>query len=187
MSGIDWSKAPEWATRYCIVGVTSSPVWANENQYEYLGGYQKGHIFEIGIDGFPESRLVTIEQRPSNWTGTGLPPVGIECEANMPPNAMRKEYEWRRVKVVHSGIPGAEREVLVYDLENTYPAWVDEFRPLRTPEQIAAEERQKSIEKMISSIHPGIRQVAIVNSAYGYLKEACADLHDAGYRKTEAP
>ena len=64
------------------------------------------------------------------WNGEGLPPVGTICQAKVPRSIAG--WEWRRVKVVESGIPGAEKEVLVYDLETTIPAWTDEFRPLRT-------------------------------------------------------
>lgn len=62
------------------------------------------------------------------WDGKGLPPVGTECEALMPCNT-GELWEWRKVKVVVSGIKGAENECLVYDIENTRPSWVDEFRP----------------------------------------------------------
>lgn len=64
------------------------------------------------------------------WNGEGLPPVGTICQAKVPRSITG--WEWRKVKVVESGIPGAEKEVLVYDLETTLPAWTDEFRPLRT-------------------------------------------------------
>ena len=64
------------------------------------------------------------------WNGDGLPPVGTICEAKVPRSITG--WEWREVKVVESGIPGAEKEVLVYDLETTFPSWTDEFRPLRT-------------------------------------------------------
>ena len=64
------------------------------------------------------------------WDGDGLPPVGTICEAKVQHSITG--WEWREVKVVESGIPGAEKEVLVYDLETTFPSWADEFRPLRT-------------------------------------------------------
>lgn len=78
------------------------------------------------------------------WNGDGLPPVGIICQAKVPRSVTG--WEWRKVKVVESGIPGAEKEVLVYDLETTLPAWTDEFRPLRT-------EAEKAREKLAASLH----------------------------------
>lgn len=77
----------------------------------------------------PPPLAIGFDSAPA-WVGVGNPPVGIECEANMPPRGERTEYTWRRVKVAHGGIPGAEREVLVFDVEDTMPAWVDEFRPI---------------------------------------------------------
>lgn len=78
------------------------------------------------------------------WNGKGLPPVGTICQAKVPRSITG--WEWRRVKVVESGIPGAEKEVLVYDLETTIPSWADEFRPLRT-------EAEKAHEKLAASLH----------------------------------
>lgn len=78
------------------------------------------------------------------WNGDGLPPVGTICEAKVPRSITG--WEWRKVKVVEPGIPGAEKEVLVYDLETTLPAWTDEFRPLRT-------EAEKAREKLAASLH----------------------------------
>lgn len=82
------------------------------------------------------------------WNGDGLPPVGTICEALMPAldNTL---WHWRTVKVVESGAPGAEKEVLAYDIENTKPAWTDEFRPLRTE---ADKKRDEAIKGMASVI-----------------------------------
>lgn len=79
------------------------------------------------------------------WNGEGLPPVGTICQAKVPRSITG--WEWRKVKVVESGIPGAEKEVLVYDLETTIPAWTDEFRPLRTEAEKARELAVESITK----------------------------------------
>lgn len=77
------------------------------------------------------------------WSGEGLPPVGTICEAKVPRSITG--WEWREVKVVESGIHGAEKEVLVYDLETTFPSWADEFRPLRTE---AERKRDSAVEAM---------------------------------------
>ncbi|AUA83935.1 hypothetical protein CWI23_23505 [Pseudomonas aeruginosa] len=113
------------------------------------------------------------------WDGQGLPPVGAEVEANFPvTDTTGTHYHWRRVIVAVAGIPGAERECLVYDAENTKPAWVDELRPIRTPEQIAAEEREKAINQMISD-------AGYVDPKIGTFV-AMGNLYDAGYRRQES-
>ncbi|QLG95304.1 hypothetical protein HZF02_26685 [Pseudomonas yamanorum] len=114
---------------------------------------------------------------PPPWTGEGLPPVGIEIEAFMMRN-MHDTYEWRRAKVVHGGIPGSEREILVFDLESTAPAWVDEFRPIRTPEQIAFEARDNAVKEMLAVWNAGFE---------GHVKDGLYALYDANYRKQVAP
>lgn len=123
-------------------------------------------------------------QKP--WNGEGLPPVGTVCEAKMPPGLSREVtlgWEWRKVEVVKSGMDGAENECLVFDLETTRPAWVDEFRPTRTPEQIAAEERKEQKQKWCRDtlfecgyLHPSLELSLLAQSMY-----------DKGYRKQSAP
>lgn len=83
------------------------------------------------------------------WNGDGLPPVGIICEAKVPRSITG--WEWREVKVVESGIHGAEKEVLVYDLETTFPSWTDEFRPLRTEAERKREAAAKEMARHANS------------------------------------
>ena len=80
------------------------------------------------------------------WNGEGLPPVGTICQAKVKRSIAG--WEWRRVKVVESGIHGAEKEALVYDLETTIPAWADEFRPLRTEAEKARDDAKKAISEL---------------------------------------
>jgi hypothetical protein len=54
-----------------------------------------------------------------------------------------------------------------------------DFRPIRTPEQIAAEEREKAIDAM-NKLVGDIEKIPT-------WRDALAALYDAGYRKTEAP
>lgn len=90
------------------------------------------------------------------WDGEGLPPVGTICEAKVPRSITG--WEWRKVKVVESGIPGAEKEVLVYDLETTFPSWTDEFRPLRTEAEKA---RELAVEDITNSMGAfGVKSVS---------------------------
>ena len=169
---IDWSKAPE-----------GFPLWlegTNEEHRKHSGWYRDaGQVYEGAYSGqwraCREGQFFTVHRNPgpSNWTGEGMPPVGIEIEANMPPRGYRESHEWRRVKVVHGALPDSPGEVLVFDVEETRPAWVDEFRPVRTPEQIAAEERKRVTDE-IQDICGGAE-----NRGTPYFEA----LYDAGYRK----
>lgn len=92
------------------------------------------------------------------WNGEGLPPVGTICQAKVPRSITG--WEWRRVKVVESGITGAEKEVLVYDLETTIPAWTDEFRPLRTEAERAREVAETAMRTCLAGTGAGITPMA---------------------------
>ena len=88
-------------------------------------GYRKENVKKEEYEAALEA------SKQPEWSGEGLPPVGCECEAKMPmPDSL--SWCWRRVKVVISGMVKAENECLVYDVETTRPAWVYEFRPIRT-------------------------------------------------------
>ena len=95
------------------------------------------------------------------WNGEGLPPVGCECEAKIP---VKNVWGWRRVKVVHTGNPASEKEALVFDVESTYPAWVDEFRPIRTEAERKREEVLADLAESLGHAHGLFDLLAIYNS-----------------------
>ncbi|AZE53446.1 hypothetical protein C4K03_1275 [Pseudomonas synxantha] len=175
----DWSKAPEGATHHC----SARSAWFKQDENDiWLAWQAYGRMHGQPLIGWcfchaPDGSSVTARA----WTGEGLPPVGIEIEAFMMRN-MHDTYEWRRAKVVHGGIPGSEREILVFDLESTSPAWVDEFRPIRTPEQIAEQVRSDAIREMIS-----VWKVAPTGSEYNFAHDRAAQLYDANFRKQPSP
>lgn len=69
------------------------------------------------------------------WTGEGLPPVGMVCECHLP-GELTNNYSWVEAKVIwHNG----PTECAVVRSTSKL-AWCDEFRPIRTPEQIVAEQ-----------------------------------------------
>lgn len=57
------------------------------------------------------------------------------------------------------------------------------FRPVRTPEQIAAEERADAIDKMVEFF---VNYYGNPKGSEQYLL-ICRSLHDAGYRKQVKP
>lgn len=107
------------------------------------------------------------------WNGEGLPPVGTVCEVL---NSNLGNPEWERCTILYSG-----KHRIVYDSESCEErtAFIDSlsFRPIRTPEQIAAEECDKAVKAMLAEFaHTGS-----LTSHY----EVCEVLHKAGYRKFE--
>lgn len=108
------------------------------------------------------------------WGGEGLPPVGTVCELRA------RGGGWGKAEIKYHG-----RAICVWlwlrddgNIEQVEHALCPdhmEFRPIRTPEQIAAEERKEAISKML-------RYAAITGESY---RDVCGKLYDAGYRKFE--
>lgn len=117
-----------------------------------------------------------------DWDGSGLPPVGCQCEID--PTVEHHEYYARHAGrqaliVAHDvgryGDPIAVYRVVADDGYNEYHGLTsgkNNFRPIRTPEQIAAEEREKAVVEM-KRVWSGSE-----NSPF-------YALYDAGYRKQE--
>lgn len=171
----DFEGAPEWATQ-CVwtdKGGDSFLYWLNQKTKTIYSPFWHMEPScwneEYGLRNYikAERRQITAQ----SWDGSGLPPVGCECEALIPHGA---GCLWRKVKVICSGDEfKASGELIVIDLENTHLHWTDEFRPLRNKEQIDREDAINEMARIMSG-HPTITH------------EAIADLiFDAGYRKTK--
>lgn len=171
----NWSKAPEGATHHC----SARNAWFKQDENDMWLIWQAYVRFDskplIGwcFCHAPDGSDVTTKA----WTGEGLPPVGIEIEVMMP-GLGNTTYFWQRAKVVHSALPDSPGEILVFSLETSRPAWADEFRPVRTPEQIAFEARDNAVKEMLSVWNSGFE---------GHVKDGLYALYDANYRKQTAP
>lgn len=146
MSGIDWNKAgkgfdfhfkgkaaKDAGDFYCI-----SPL--NDRFVSEAGSY----ILFRDIKNLPG--LLEISMRPddSTWTGSGLPPVGTVCECHLR-GGLTNKYSWVEARVIWHNGP-TECAVI---RSTSRLAWCDEFRPIRTQEQIAAEEREEAIKQFM--------------------------------------
>lgn len=189
---VDFSKAPDWATGHglMVTGFGIEEVWFDSNQYLPVHGDPRFGPYPYG-GGDGEHRHNSTRKairfhtlKPEPWTGKGLPPVGIEIEAFMRRN-MHDDYAWHRAKVVHGALPDSPGEVLVFGLETTSPAWVDEFRPIRTPEQIAEEARIAELNLMVGAIkdYPAGRHGVDHLTQLRIHEEVCIDLYGAGWRR----
>lgn len=108
------------------------------------------------------------------WDGVGLPPVGTECEIN------HTKMGWVRCEIIarkHMSDGGKTHAIAWIDGDTLDQSQGIRFRPIRTAEQIAAEERYAEIESLRVLLS----------------KVACDDYHaavavfDAGYRKQVQP
>lgn len=112
------------------------------------------------------------------WTGAGLPPVGAVCEANI--TAMfRSEGVWDRAEVIAHTKIGVTNMAVVNSGSSIGWGAAHQFRPIRTPEQIAAEEKGRAVTDMLCIVSGSdLKGRGVINQL-----EA---LYDAGYRK-QAP
>lgn len=121
-----------------------------------------------------DEQIAEIPRQPV-WSGDGLPPVGTVCVA------WYQGHNQGVVEVRHSG-----DFMVLWNVarkhEQCSAAKDYSFRPIRTPEQIAAEERDKTYRGMIDDL-------AAVMGISNIDQRECDVLHalvDAGYRKVEA-
>jgi hypothetical protein len=177
MSGIDWSKAPEWADRVIVGRMSSSKYWACDDRRQSIKSVYTYHN-NIHLD----DKWLVSEWRPSPaWNGDGLPPVGVKCEFE-PHNdvwgfstlevgectviAYHSDFVW--LDLGEPGIPVATRVDKI------------DFRPIRTPEKIAADERNKECDRMYGVILDNVPEDRRKNGS-----DIVEALYDAGLRFPE--
>lgn len=163
MNEIDWSKAPEGADKYNTY-----------NKLFYKGAQPDLQVFTHGQ--WKRSVLVKSDERfvcrptAPPWSGEGLPPVGAVCEAKW------GRTGWSRCVVfAHKPNANGGTDVLVdVDGDWTFFDKPSMFRPIRTPEQIAADEREAAIDEMLAATPAPGSDISL---------RVCEKLYDAGYRK----
>lgn len=187
---IDWSKAPEGAT-HAYLKKDGSPIHSHWVKVIGRDRYFVAPLDHNGEgwrkDACPVDLDECIAKPPKIWNGEGLPPVGTICQFFVDED---DETEWHealrsgmKVEVIahFTGAGGSTIAAFFFEYGGRGNRQVEQavaecFRPLPTPEQIAAEEREAAINGMLC-------YDALGNSRRG-LAEA---LYDAGYRKQEAP
>ena len=189
MSDIDWSEAPadaEYAGT--CTGDQEQVFYKNvrENSYDFIYLYEA--TWDTN-DGRPHCQPLI--PRPVNnleWSGEGLPPIGEVCESMWNESA----GEWLKVKVFgvneHSQpIFRWEEGPKKYEYQASPASGFhgrSYFRPIKTPEQMAAEARQLAIDEMVNEMRKARydrpkTDIAPVDMASHY----AAGLYDAGYRR----
>lgn len=164
MNTIDWSKAPK-GFDFHIQWESGENFFYQDEGHKYT---RKGGRYAFKHD--VESMGAVVTRRP--WSGEGLPPVGTVCEIR---NAAAGT-DWADATIVF-----ASRNVVVWNWVGepsinglcTAYAHAVEIRPVRTPEQIAAEEKESAITEMLSHFPRMDYDLA-------------CDLYEARYRKQEA-
>lgn len=167
-SKIDWSKAPEWATH------ALEKLHEPDRNLVYWSFFVDGEhrVEPNGLWYHPDGYRI-IQSRPTNqsWYGEGLPPVGVVCEVKL-------QEEWILCEIIaHFQQPQAmvaAFTVAQFHGGKKLDSKIAEcFRPIRTPEQIAADEREAAINDLENLI-----------CAFASHRDAAIHIYDVeGYRK----
>ena len=166
MNEIDWSKAPEGATHY-------NPTrfgWYKVGSHE--PSFWDGRVWAPAL--YWDDRKHNCIQRPTtpSWSGEGLPPVGVVCEVKL-------QEEWRLCEIIAhfqqpQAIVAAFTVAQFHGGKKLDSKIAECFRPIRTPEQIAADEREAAIDEMLAATPAPGSDISL---------RVCEKLYDAGYRK----
>lgn len=165
------SKIPEGATHknaYGFFRKLKDGIW-----YSYADG-----DWIRFIDAESET-YIPIKAEPE-WTGEGLPPIGMVCEYNARGNGRGdplfvsvevKYVSDQSIVIMCIGVPeGENKENIGVELSLMVGVQLTgKFRPIKTPEQIAAEKRDAAIKEM----------QRLVGSCNTF---PFAELYDYGYR-----
>ncbi len=165
---IDWNRAPEGATHWEPNGKVFREGWMKKegNKWSYWVEGRKVWVSQTPACSVSAEREATFEARPQEtWNGQGLPPVGlmVEWKAGL-------DHDWQRVTVL--AYANGDAWFQPEDGSSFIVGNPANFRRIRTPEQIAAEEREKAIEEMCFA-----EETLTVKQAKA--------LYDAGYRRQE--
>lgn len=167
---IDWSKAPEWA-RVLLQNRLDEHCTAWAEAYEEGSRFFREDL-QITGDHLKINTWNVLATRPAAWSGEGRPPVGLPVEW-----FSDSQTGWQEIVVL--AYHGDDSWIRPKGKESMIVGNIANFRPIRTAEQIAAEERDKAITAMWLCVHEETPQHTPL------LMRAYADLYDAGYRRIE--
>ncbi|MEI0850014.1 hypothetical protein [Pseudomonas aeruginosa] len=175
---IDWSKAPEGATHWEPRGTVFGKGWMKKEGNDWFFWSENSNRWFQGklSCNVSAEREATFEARPKEaWDGQGLPPAGTVCEYK---HMIWPEYRPCEIRYI------SEESLVAYDdaQEQLYRTCDMLFRPIRTPEQIAAEEREKAVQEMLA-----LDEYPHGQDRGGMMSRAdfCRVLYEAGYRRQE--
>ena len=184
---VNWSKKPEGATHYCADWHCESTdgiryyKYAN-GQWSYWGeGFEANQWVESKSPCKPVTP-VPIEKQVAHWTGEGLPPVGSMVIIDRMDLIIWQDAEQfigPDVKVLANYKAGEEDMIVVEspDERSNCCFRACMARPIRTPEQIARDEKDGFVIELageLSGHSAHIRTVDLDMAKY---------LWDQGYRK----
>lgn len=140
--------------------------------------WKKSHYNGKPHNSKPISEYIGPVAKP--WDGEGLPPIGIPIEAKH----KNAQPDWARPGFYETVIVAIGKQLVIFEADGNGGEKVGTlsdyiFRPIRTAEQIAAEEREATLTDIALLMGKDPERPMI--------REMAAILWDAGYRKQVQP
>lgn len=180
MKEVDWDIAPDGATHYnteCVYPwLKETPISYFNSDYDVWVEY-RAYSYEN-----PKRHIKNAVKRPQEWDGSGIPPVGTVCEYRLNEYRLNEYDIWFTCKIVYV-LSGSDYGFVAWcdhlgsDQFLTFSSdrYTLQLRKIKTPEQIAAEERSLAIKEMCEvASKRNSKELTLMESLY-----------DAGYRKVE--
>lgn len=167
---IDWINRPKGATHYDPASVDGT-CWYRPNHHrgwDYWGAVGSNWIHCGCVS--DQSRFIEVPAEFRWIGGKDLPPVGTVCEYQ---TTTWPTDQWEIRKILYISDYHVITAVEADGVERSVCAEIARFRPVRTPEQIAAEELAV-IETWLDANIENLESVA-------------QTLHQFGFRRTEQP
>lgn len=180
VNNIPWDEAPEGTTHLSPESNYAAACWVKYQQDSLYFNYTANGSWRVwsSVEMAPTYVTQSLIKRPElkeeqmnkqEWNGEGVPPVGTVCEYKE-----RKSIDdaWDKpTKVKVFAVDGSM--VAVKSLDESFRFWAELkwLSPIKTKEQLEAEEREKTIKD--------IAQI-VANAEEKWWPEA---LYDSGYRK----
>lgn len=172
---IDWSKAPEDATHagnspYEKGVITWFKGISDPASRNYFMNEGSMNAWAISSENLSAWDLIVRPKKQEAWDGVGLPPVGVFCEHE--PYEMRNEPH--KVEIIAHKKTSLDVAVF-WDKDQQLVSYSSyhSFRPIKTAEQLAEEEREDAANKMFQRF----------GGIGGLTKKQCIWVVSEGYRK----
>lgn len=180
---IDWSKAPEDATHagnspYEKGVVTWFKGISDPTSRNHFMNAGSMNAWAISSENLSAWYLIERPKKQEAWDGVGLPPIGIECELH---HSTWAESHWEKRVILYAGDSYlVTTEIGCNDERSSYIREMT-FRPIKTAEQLAEEEKKKVIDDMQRIYEESMLDYS---SRLGHAsRPAIKALYEAGYRK----
>lgn len=181
MKEIDWSKAPKWAG--AVISSASGveyfvSQWGGWSARRVVGLY---HDDDMAADMNEPHDWSLVALRSPAWNGEGLPLVGTVCEAwhsGTHQGEVTVLFIGKQTAVLRNHSHGDEQHGALASYK---------FRPILTPEQIAAEERKQLQLLACADIEADLAQYNTSIDCSAAIRATVDAMIAARYRKQEQP